>query len=1021
MYRLLTTLLLICSAIISRAQEDAFTFNNYTTANGLADDRVNGLLEDSRGFIWLATGEGLSRFDGTNFKNFFARKNDSTALPGNMIIQLNEYRKGFIIMVSSGQLTCLNSFTQKFWRPSSFRNKQVAAINRLSNGTYSINSLDTSFIIDTNLHILDTLVPPFKVRQAVSNVEILDDNVWLVGSPFEYFLYDIKKKTFTPFLRPEQFPASEPMLILKHFDRKNKWIYFSNYYEGIFRFSFEGKVLYNWKRGKGPSEIPNCNISFINAKNDSILWIGNAEGLGLGILNLHTNLFTTVQTDERDPSSLASNMLFSNFTDRSNNEWIGGLKGISKLNRLSATIRTWKKAFSKLNDNSSSNLLSMVKGADGQMYITSFGTGYSYLINPATGNIDLLDRSRLPSTWCMNRFGNNEIVFTGGGPVITFYNTLTKQYRHSDFLKKYFPFSDIVILAFKHSNGDEWYSGNKDGGFVRVDAKDGSIHHYKKDGPRGNFHISYYSNYAEDRNGDLWFGVNKSARLLHWDRRKDYFNEVAFDTVPGITEPGHSGIASLILDDKNTLWIAFDGTGIINYDQAANHGVRYTIQDGLPTNYAYNLRFDGKHRLWIGTLKGLSCLLINENRVVNFTREDGLPSDYFDEQCSYFDSTRGELWFASRNMLLRFDPDALLANTRNKIPVYIDDIMVNGQNYKVDNAATLRLSPSQNNLQFRFIGIDINNGKHIEYSYQLTGADKDWIYNDNITTASYANLPPGNYTFTVRARHRGDIEWSVMQAPLAFIVDTPWHRTTWFRVLMGIALSLLVWFIIRAYYLRKLEKEKSILEKQQAIEKERTRIATDMHDDFGASLSRIKFLSEKLQLQKNSGVSPNQDLGKISAYSDEMAEKMGEIVWALNKRYDSCGDLVSFCRSYASEYLEDKPIKLDFSTGVLNEVKINGEIRRNVFLVMKESLHNMVKHADASEVMIHIHCDKEIHMIIQDNGKGFDMLSIRPFANGLDNMKKRMQEVGGQFSIENSSGTKISIVIPTPILQNTYR
>jgi signal transduction histidine kinase/ligand-binding sensor domain-containing protein len=1021
MHRLLFSLLLLCSAINSRAQEDAFTFSNYNTANGLADNRVNSVLEDSRGFIWLATGEGLSRFDGTTFKNFFARKHDSTALPGNMIIHLNEYKKGFIMMVSSSQLTCLNTFTQTFWIPPAFHSKQVAGITAIGNGTYGINMLDTSFIIDSNLHILDTISPPFNFRQPISNVVMIDENTRLVGSLFECFMYDVKKKTFTPFLRPDQFPASDRMLILKHYDEKNKWLYYSNYYEGIFRFSLQGKVLHNWKRGNAPTEIPNCNISFISPKNDSTLWIGNAEGLGLGILNLRTNLFTSIKTDERDPSSLASNMLFCSYTDRSNNEWIGSLNGVSKLNRLSSTIRTWEKGFAQLNDNSSSNLLSMMKGADGQMYITSFGTGYSYRIDPVTGNIGLLDRSQLPSTWCMNQFGKNEIAFTGGGPVMTFYNTLTKEYRHSDFLKKYFPSSDIVILAFKHSNGDEWYSGNKGGGFVRVDAKDGKVHQYKNDGPRGNFLISYYTNYVEDRNGDLWFGVNKSSRLLHWNRKKDFFNEVAFDTVPGIKESSHSGIASLIMDEKNTLWIAFDGTGIIHYDQVANQGVRYTIQDGLPTNYVYNLRFDGKHRLWIGTLKGLSCLLINENRVVNFTREDGLPSDYFDEQCSYYDSTRQELWFASRNMLLRFEPEVLLANTRNKIPVYIDDILVNGQKYSSDIAATFRLAPSKNNLQFRFIGIDINNGKHIEYSYQLLGADKDWVYNDNVTTASYANLPPGEYVFSVRARHKGDTEWSAMKIPLSFTIDTPWHKTTWFRVLMGIALSLLVWFIIRAYYLRKLEKEKSILEKQQAIEKERTRIATDMHDDFGASLSRIKFLSEKLQLQKGTEINTTTDLGKISSYSDEMAEKMGEIVWALNQRYDSSGDLVSFCRSYASEYLEDKPIKLDFFTGILNDVKINGEIRRNIFLVMKEALHNMVKHAQATEVMIHMQCDKEVLMTIHDNGKGFDTNAIRPFANGLENMKKRMQEVGGQFSIENSRGTKISIVIPIPILQNTYR
>jgi hypothetical protein len=100
---------------------------------------------------------------------------------------------------------------------------------------------------------------------------------------------------------------------------------------------------------------------------------------------------------------------------------------------------------------------------------------------------------------------------------------------------------------------------------------------------------------------------------------------------------------------------------------------------------------------------------------------------------------------------MRFDPDVLLSNTRKQFPIYIDEIIVNGQYYKGDEFFDISFSPSQNNLQFRFIGLDINSGKDIEYSYQLTGADKDWIYNGNISTASYANLAPGHYTFAVRA------------------------------------------------------------------------------------------------------------------------------------------------------------------------------------------------------------------------------------------------------------------------------
>jgi signal transduction histidine kinase len=146
-----------------------------------------------------------------------------------------------------------------------------------------------------------------------------------------------------------------------------------------------------------------------------------------------------------------------------------------------------------------------------------------------------------------------------------------------------------------------------------------------------------------------------------------------------------------------------------------------------------------------------------------------------------------------------------------------------------------------------------------------------------------------------------------------------------------------------------------------------------------------------------------------------MAEKMNEIVWALNQRYDSLGDLVSFCRSYASEYLQDKNIRFSFAAGEQGEEKIQGEVRRNIFLVIKEALRNIVKHAGATEVSISFARNTEknkLTVIITDNGKGIDIKNIRPFANGLENMKKRMADINGDFSIKNENGTEISIMVP---------
>jgi signal transduction histidine kinase len=186
-----------------------------------------------------------------------------------------------------------------------------------------------------------------------------------------------------------------------------------------------------------------------------------------------------------------------------------------------------------------------------------------------------------------------------------------------------------------------------------------------------------------------------------------------------------------------------------------------------------------------------------------------------------------------------------------------------------------------------------------------------------------------------------------------------------------------------------------------------------MHDDFGANLSRIKFISEKMQLTQSGNAQLTKDLTKISDYSDEMAEKMNEIVWALNQRYDSVADLVSFCRSYASEFLQDKNIHFAFFSNDIPDKMIQGESRRNIFLVIKEALHNLAKHSQATEsrLIFHFSVD-QVKVEIIDNGKGFSKESIRPFANGLENMKKRIENVGGNLLIESVQGTHIRISVP---------
>lgn len=228
--------------------------------------------------------------------------------------------------------------------------------------------------------------------------------------------------------------------------------------------------------------------------------------------------------------------------------------------------------------------------------------------------------------------------------------------------------------------------------------------------------------------------------------------------------------------------------------------------------------------------------------------------------------------------------------------------------------------------------------------------------------------------------------------------------------------GLLIWLLIKWYLNIRIHKHQVEFEKLQAIEKERTRIATDMHDDLGAGLSRIKFLSEIIGMKKQLQQPIEEDITSISNYANEMIGKMGEIVWALNEKNDSLSDLLSYTRSYATQYLLTNGIRCqvnapaDFPT-----VFVSGEFRRNIYLTIKEALHNIVKHARADHVILTIHIDKNLIIVIQDDGIGFDGKNIRPFSNGLNNMQKRMKDILGNLEILQKNGTRIILSVPLPV------
>jgi signal transduction histidine kinase len=299
-----------------------------------------------------------------------------------------------------------------------------------------------------------------------------------------------------------------------------------------------------------------------------------------------------------------------------------------------------------------------------------------------------------------------------------------------------------------------------------------------------------------------------------------------------------------------------------------------------------------------------------------------------------------------------------------------------------------------------------------QYAYRLEGFDKDWIYCGNRQEATYTNLDPGSYTFHVKGSNHDGV-WNEAGTVFAIVIQPAYWQTWWFRGLLIIAMVGLGGSV--AGYGERLRARRKIerLEREHALERERMRISQDMHDEVGSSLSEIAILSELAKRKPEESPLRVQEIAERAA---ELTDSVSEIVWAMNPKNDTVDNFIGYVRRYAVKYLSLGGITCDFNSPETNPpIPLAAEIRRNLFLVVKEALHNIVKHSGASVVVIVVVLNEQrIEGSIRDNGRGLGLDGHDGTGNGLVNMRKRMTAVGGEFKIESTpgSGTRITVAVP---------
>lgn len=521
------------------------------------------------------------------------------------------------------------------------------------------------------------------------------------------------------------------------------------------------------------------------------------------------------------------------------------------------------------------------------------------------------------------------------------------------------------------------------------------------------------------RSGDLWYGRNRGGLL-----RVRHQVQTSFTVKDGL--PSDTG-AAVLEDEFGAIWILTD-RGLSRYK--SGHFSSIGTGGGLPDDILLAMLDDQLGNYWFNSHAGIFRVPKAElNRAldsdkpgvepVRYGIQDGLPSMEgnaagFPNSCRTLD---GRLWFPTTRGVAIVDPVAALASDL-PAPVALERVLVNGRDVLkapllTRSVAPLKIQPGEGRgIAFHFCAIEMNGGKRAAFRYRLRGHSPDWMEAGPQRFAIFPGLRPGAYEFEVLARSRRGV-WNATPASFSFVLVPFVHETLWFRG--GIPFIIVASATGVVIYRFRVQRRILQLEQASALARERERIARDIHDDLGATLTKIALLSDMPDV--SSTTPPEQSrLERIAQLAGSTVDSIGELIWASNPSFDTAEGLAAYLRQYASRFFEHTAVDLQFRVnGGSPSIAIGAEIRRAIFLVFKEALNNIQKHAAASAVQVELVFEPGVvTLLLRDNGHGFDPQDTRPFRYGLKNMRDRVAALHGKFQLRSSLGAGAEITISLP-------
>ena len=996
------SLIIFLVFFLQASAQPPLIFKNITRSNGLPGDEVSTIAQDSTGFIWLGTPEGLFRYDGFNFKNYSF--DGSAGARSTSITKIIVDRKGRLWVGSlDAGLSCLSASGKQLRLISTTTSPQVTEA-----GNYVTDVLE-----DRQGNIWWTTTDGLFCLRADSSMHVYRIQTELTrGNAFNHLALDARGALWVSgvaglryFNREQQRldPAGENMEERNFFGARRDFstiafqgntIWYSNWRPELGAYDrkdHKATILYSGAGSVQPDFNKKATTLFRDSRN--AIWIGTGQGVHW-IKEGEEKAIQTFVNEAGNNFSLVHNKVTAILEDREGNFWFATKRGISIVRPYAKTIL-----------NLSTNAQTRFPFADKEINDVINAGKESILVgtHEADGLYVTDQQFRMKKHWTFNdvkydwiwRFFDDSsrkriFVSTQEGMLVYDKEKEILEKPRDTVFRNFYPVTSFVAT----SDSIVWMSRfwNK---LMRYNLVTGAhrIYDVTKMGEKPK--VLYLS---KDRQNRIWILAHQ-AGLWRFDEQAGRIVE-RIEVKPGQSTLRESTIFSFLDLGKEYL-LGYRSKGISLYNKSTGTLRHITRETGLSSNMIRDVIQARDGTVWIATKNGLTRYFPDRESFMHYNYETGiLNNDFFRVR----ELADGRIVAGSTMGLVSFHPDEV-ERKLSVTPPMITDINIYGKSLPGDVISSrdhpVQIDHGDNYFSFEYISLHYSSPQEVIYAYKLEGLDKDWIDAGSRRFASYNRVPGGHYTFHVRARLPNG-QWVASTAPLYIHVATAFYKQWWFYLLC-ILLAVLIMYALFRYRLHQALK----------VERMRTAISSDLHDEVGASLTSISLFSEMARQSRLPEHKKEEYLQRIGERSRDSIEQMSDIIWSINPGNDNLEQMLLRMKNYALEISEARDIQLRWQQqGRQLQTRLTMEQRKNFYLFFKEAINNAIKHAAARHLSVELDITSgKIMMAIADDGKGYDAQLVNR-GNGLKNLHRRALQLKGTIEIHSApgQGTRIQLL-----------